>query len=244
MAGALWKKEVVIRQTSTISITGAKDWTKNWLSSFQNKPENIDASGGYIDYFFADLFDARTGNLYRIFSDAAGAKYSMSEVVFDILIPSRFVPWTSVSNHADMNVDPNMIATRGAIRSSITQRLSTFLISLSEIFIPKTMISNDTNLANDEDFIIARSGLADVLDDFVATSSVINDVGTISGNTMTLAHIPAGGIIGGKCSIRIGASNTYDEVECVATGTTLTIHPDTSGEYDGEVCLVSYLINR
>lgn len=243
MAGALWKKEVVIRQTSTMDIGAAQDWTKNWLSTFQDNPENIDSNGDYIDYFFADLFDARTGNLYRIFSDAAGDRYSMPEVVFDILITSRFVPWTSVSNNADMSVDPDKISTRGAIRSSITQRLSTFLSSLADIFIPKTMISNDTNLTNDEDFIIARSGLAEVLDNFIATSSIVNDIGQISGNTMTLAHVPAGGIIGGKCNIKIGSSNTYEEVDCTALGTTLTIYPDTPGEYDGEVCLVSYLIN-
>jgi len=72
MAGALWKKEVVIRQNSTIGIAAAQNWTKNWLASFQDDPSNIDGNGDYIDHFFGDLFDARTGNLYRIFSDAAG----------------------------------------------------------------------------------------------------------------------------------------------------------------------------
>ena len=243
MAGALWKKEVVIRQTSTIGIVAAQDWTKNWLASFQDDPANIDGNGDYIDHFFGDLFDARTGNLYRVFSDAAGVKYSMPEVIFDVLITSRFVPWASVSNNPDLNVDPDMISTRGSIRTSITQRLATFLTSIRQIFIPLDSISNDPDLATDEDFLITRGGLSDVLDDFVASASIVNDAGLISGNTMTLSNTPAGGIIGGKCNIKVGATNVYDEVECAVNGTTLTVQPDVSGEYDGEVCLVSYLIN-
>ncbi len=243
MAGALRKKEVVIRQTSTIGIIAAQDWTKNWLATFQDKPENIDDNGDYIDHFFGDLFDARTGNLYRIFSEAAGVKYSMPTVVFDVLDTSRFVPWTSVSNNPDLNVNPNMISTRGSIRSSITQRLATFLTSLAQIFISSGNISNNTDLATDEDFLITRGGLSDVLDNFVATATIVNDAGILDGNTMILSNTPAGGIIGGKCNVKIGATNTYDEVECEVNGTILTVISDVSGEYDGEVCLVSYLIN-
>ncbi len=243
MAGALWKKEVVIRQTSTIGVAAAQDWTKNWLASFQDDPANIDGNGDYIDHFFGDLFDARTGNLYRIFSEAAGVKYSMPEVIFDVLITSRFVPWTSVSTTLNFSNDPDMLTTRGVIASYFTQTIASWWNSIKSTVIFWNQVSDEPDLATDEDMIITRGGLSDILDDFVATSSVINDAGLISGNTMTLAHTPAGGIIGGKCNIKIGATNTYDEVECTVNGTTLTVLPDTAGEYDGAVCLVSYLVN-
>ncbi len=85
MAG-LYKKEVVIRPTSTITVQGAKDWTKDWLrDTFQDASENKDSNDNYIDYFFADIFDARTGNIYRVFSDACTDKYEMTVLEFEIL---------------------------------------------------------------------------------------------------------------------------------------------------------------
>jgi len=199
MAGALWKKEVVIRQNSTIGIVAAQNWTKNWLASFQDNPVNIDENGDYIDHFFGDLFDARTGNLYRIFSDAAGVKYSMPNVIFDVLITSKFVPWDSVSDNPD--------------------------------------------LATDEDFLITRGGVADVIDEFISEAKIINDGGIINNNKITLSNTPVGGIIGGTCRIKIGAVNVFDEVDCVANGNILTVLPDQGVDYEGEMCLVSYLIN-
>jgi hypothetical protein len=243
MANALWKKEVVIRQNSTISIGAAQDWTRNWLASFQDDADNIDGSGEYIDYFFGDLFDARTGNLYRIFSDASGTKYNMQDVVFTVLETSKFVPWTSVSNDPNLANDPDKISTRGSILQYANSAMQNAWTTLRELFWAKEETSNDANLATDEDFLITRSGLSDVLDSFISTASVVNDAGVLDGDTMTLANIPSGGIIGGKCNVKIGASNTYDEVECEVNGTTLTVLPDTSGEYDGAICIVSYLIN-
>jgi len=243
MAGALWKKEVVIRQTSTISIGAAQDWTKNWLATFQDDPINIDGNGEYIDHFFGDLFDARTGNLYRIFSDAAGVKYSMPEVIFDVLITSLYVPWTSVSDDPNLANDPDMISTRGSLLQYANSLIQSAWVSLRETFWAKEDTSNDTDLAQDEDFLITRGGLSDVLEDMIKTSSVVNDAGLISGSTMTLAHVPSGGIIGGKCQIKI-ANNIYDEVDCTVSGTTLTVVPDAGTDYDGAICIVSYLITQ
>jgi len=85
MAG-LYKKEVVVRPTSTITVQGAKDFAKNWLNDhFQNADDNKDSNDNYIDYFFADVFDARDGNIYRVFSDACASKYEMTELEFVIL---------------------------------------------------------------------------------------------------------------------------------------------------------------
>jgi len=85
MAG-LYKKEVLIRPVSTITVQGAKDFATNWMrDTFQEVDSNKDADGNYIDYFFADVFDARTGNIYRVFSEACKDKYSMGTLEFDIL---------------------------------------------------------------------------------------------------------------------------------------------------------------
>jgi len=67
MAG-LYKKEVVIRPTSTVTVQAAIDWTKDWLNNtFQDTDSNKNEDGSYIDYFFGDVFDARTGNIIRVF---------------------------------------------------------------------------------------------------------------------------------------------------------------------------------
>lgn len=242
MAGALWKKEVVIRPSSTISVSGAQTWTQNWLASFQDDPDNIDTNGGYIDYFFGDLFDARTGNLYRIFSTASGVKYDMDVTIFDVLITSRFIPWTSVSNNSDMAQDADMLATRGTISNSISSRLAEFLVTLYQKFIQLIHVSDNPDLAVDDDFIITRGGIKNILEDTIKNASVINDADILQGDTMQLAHIPKGGIIGAKATVKISGS-VYDEVDCLCVNNVLTISPDTPGEYDGKVCMVSYLIN-
>lgn len=84
--GGLYKKEVLIREVSTVSVQAAKDWTKNWMdNTFQNVDSNKDGNGNFIDYFFADIFDARDGNIYRVYTDACISKYSMSTTDFSII---------------------------------------------------------------------------------------------------------------------------------------------------------------
>jgi len=95
--GGLYKKEVIIRPTSNVTIQGAIDFTKGWLNdTFQNKADNKDANGDYIDYFFGDIFDARSGNIYRVFSNACADKYNMTDLVFDVLITSKFATTKAV----------------------------------------------------------------------------------------------------------------------------------------------------
>lgn len=74
---ALYKKEVVVRPNSTATYEQAISVTRNFVNGFQNAPENAKDGGGYIDFFFADLFDARDGNIFRVFSDACTTEYSM-----------------------------------------------------------------------------------------------------------------------------------------------------------------------
>ncbi len=82
----LYKKEVLIRPNSTITQEGAIDWTKNWLdNTFQEVDENKNDDGSYKDYFFADIFDSRTSEILRVYTDACKAKYDMDVTQFGII---------------------------------------------------------------------------------------------------------------------------------------------------------------
>ncbi|WP_457571309.1 hypothetical protein [Desulfovulcanus sp.] len=75
---ALYKKEVLRRTNSPLTIEESIEWTRNWINLFQTNA----APGAY---YFADLFDAATGDIYRIFSDACADAYDMDTLVFPIL---------------------------------------------------------------------------------------------------------------------------------------------------------------
>lgn len=82
----LYKKEILIRPNSTISKEDAVDWTRNWLdSNFQDVDANKNDDGTYKDYFFADVFDARTSEIVRVYTDACKPKYSMDVTDFPII---------------------------------------------------------------------------------------------------------------------------------------------------------------
>jgi hypothetical protein len=117
--GGLYKKEVVVRPTSTMSVQGAKDWTKNWLSSFQDATTNKDANGVYIDYFFADIFFAGTGNIYRVFSEPCKTKYEMSVVDFEILDVSKFATKTALTA-TNTSVSSNTVAIANIAPTDLT----------------------------------------------------------------------------------------------------------------------------
>lgn len=73
---ALIKHDVTIRSDSDLSLTDAIAWTQNYVDGLQNvDPRN---------HVFADLFDARSGFLYRIFSTAAKAAYGIGEAFFSL----------------------------------------------------------------------------------------------------------------------------------------------------------------
>ena len=74
---ALYKKEVVVRPNSSATYEQAIAAARGFVNGFQNAASNSNGSGGFVDFFFADLFDSRDGNVYRVFSDACATEYSM-----------------------------------------------------------------------------------------------------------------------------------------------------------------------
>ena len=86
----LFKKEIVIRPNSPMTYAEAMVGARSVVNNFQNKAVNKKENGSFIDFFFADMFDARNGNLYRVFSDACATEYSMTPdgnglINFDII---------------------------------------------------------------------------------------------------------------------------------------------------------------
>jgi len=68
---ALVKDEWIIRKSSTVTISKANNYIRGKLDDKQEDNSNKDTNDGYIDHFFADLFDSRDGSLYRIYSVGA-----------------------------------------------------------------------------------------------------------------------------------------------------------------------------
>jgi len=83
---ALFKKEVLVRPTSSANFETAMQFSINWLmGTFQDVADNKDTNGKFIDYFFADVFFANghatnSGELWRIFSTPCEQKYTMTPV--------------------------------------------------------------------------------------------------------------------------------------------------------------------
>ena len=158
----LYKKEVLIRLVSTISVDGAKNWTKNWLNDrFQDDSDNKDSNDKYIDYFFADVFDSRTGNIYRVFSDACEDKYDMSVLEFDILdsvaIEARF---KALEDRPIIDIDElvnTLINNDEFIEKTTITRVETMLTDLKVTF-PKNMLKCRF-VANNLDVTLKRSDL-------------------------------------------------------------------------------------
>jgi len=129
----LYKKEVLIRPTSTVTVSGAYDWTRNWLQDFQDKSENKDSNGNYIDYYFADIFDSRTSNIYRIYSNPCEDKYDLTELRFTILDTSRFVDRSEISDNPDITQDTDKLATREAIGSIVSNEVANLYEIVNEV---------------------------------------------------------------------------------------------------------------
>jgi hypothetical protein len=121
---ALYIKQVLIRQNSSITFEGAKAWTIDWITRvFQNKDENKDENGNFIDYFAADVFDSRTGDIARVFTDAAKSYYHMSTQEFLLLSPRNYVKIDEIVpdiNSIDLS---NPAERKAAIEDSIFARI-------------------------------------------------------------------------------------------------------------------------
>lgn len=74
---ALLKKEIIIKTTSVMTLSQIKVACRGIVNSFQTAITNKKTEGTFIDYFFADIYDARDGNVYRIFSDNCESMYSL-----------------------------------------------------------------------------------------------------------------------------------------------------------------------
>lgn len=87
--GGLYKKEILVKPTSTATKEQAIAATRTFVNSFQNAAANKDGNGNFIDYFFGDCYDSRNGNIYRVFSDACSGYYAMPNtdglVKYDII---------------------------------------------------------------------------------------------------------------------------------------------------------------
>ena len=77
---ALLKKEIIIKPTSVMTLSQIKLAVKGIANGYQTAPTNKKTDGSFIDYFFADIYDARDGNVYRIFSDACETMYGLVKV--------------------------------------------------------------------------------------------------------------------------------------------------------------------
>lgn len=72
--GALYKKEVLIRPTSGVSIPAAVNWVQGWLNRFYT-------AEGNEDNYFADIFDPRGkhSRLIRVFHTGCKESYGLSD---------------------------------------------------------------------------------------------------------------------------------------------------------------------
>jgi len=87
----LFNNQVIIRPTSTITVEAAQKWTQNWLNTnYQEVVSNKDTNGNYVNFYMADIFDGRSGNLYKVFSDACAKEYDMKQLTFTLLDTKQF----------------------------------------------------------------------------------------------------------------------------------------------------------
>lgn len=115
----LTRKEVIIKSSSQLSIDEAKQWTINWLNQHQESPQNKMGAcqGGmfYQTFFFAELFDSRSGCIYKIFSNACVTHFGLQKQVMDVLILPNFIKWDSVSDNPNLEERPSALITRGGV---------------------------------------------------------------------------------------------------------------------------------
>ncbi len=117
----LFNNQVVIRPTSKITVDAAQKWTQNWLNTdYQDIPTNKDTNGNYVKFYMADIFDARTGNLYKVFSNACAKKYDMTQLTFTMLDTKQFTPTTDTAK-----VKQTAQANESAIKSLMIKDNST-----------------------------------------------------------------------------------------------------------------------
>jgi len=67
---SLYRLDVIVRGNSTILQDKAIEWAKNWVNNRQEDSTNK-TDGGYLREYYADLYDSRTNQSWKVFSDVA-----------------------------------------------------------------------------------------------------------------------------------------------------------------------------
>jgi len=197
---SLYKKNVLIRGNSTITLGAAITWTKNWVNTFQERDENKDENGNYIAYYYADLFDSRVKKLLYVFSDAAVNYYSMDAQWFTVIDMSQVVKTDMVTGVSDDYGDKQlMIPTVGAV--------------------------------------------GDIIGIEIRKLKIVNDFDVINDGRMPLSMPVYGDIIGGACQVKV-YGNIYDTVDAHVENGELVIDAADTEQYEGKMCLVSYLTRQ
>ena len=121
---SLSKKEVFIRGNSSVTMEKAREFTIDWMNELQEEDSNKDMNGNYIKYFFADIFDSRTKNEYKVFSDEACTVFKLNEQFIPKVTVSEIVMWSDISSNDDMSKETHKIPTRGAINQAVRDFIS------------------------------------------------------------------------------------------------------------------------
>jgi hypothetical protein len=135
---ALIKEEWIIRKTSTISIDSANSYIRGQLDEKQDATENLNSSGGYIDNFFADLFDSRDGSLYRIYSvgatnasDVIDGDADAGDSYFNVVLTSDVIEQIEQSGTFVTVTDAtNTYATKGELPDLTDYRIESEIVQI------------------------------------------------------------------------------------------------------------------
>ena len=79
---AIIKKEAILSPVSPNSIETYLGYMSFYINYFQNKSSNINPDGSFIDLWTADIFDGKTDQLWRLFSEEAAGINSMPLTTF------------------------------------------------------------------------------------------------------------------------------------------------------------------
>jgi len=105
-------------------------------------------------------------------------------------------------------------------------------------------ISYDADWTKDQEKLSTRGVIKTYVDNFATTAStfhIINDVVTLTGDTAVLTYAPKDGTIFMGFGQVQNPDGTIDLVSCSASGTTLTLVPDATGQYNGQQVKVAYI---
>ena len=125
----LYKKNVLIRQKSSITLKSAIDWTIEWINTSQEADDNKKEDGNYIAYYYAELFDSRTTKLLYVFSDKAAEHYQLSSQWLTVLDMTQTVQMNSVATQPlDILDNPNKIPTWNVVNQAVGDMLRTMKV--------------------------------------------------------------------------------------------------------------------